>query len=187
VSAPQVRLRAVGLHDKDQLRAWRNQPSVARWMYTDHQIGEDEHARWFAAAMADPDRQYWIIEADGRPVGLINLYDIDRAGRQAGLAYYLADETVRGTGVGGMAGVQALEHAFGELGLGRVWAEALIENIASRGYLGSLGFREIEVRAGQAPRPGVSGEVARLALDAGDWPAARQAWFKRWSERGVGG
>ncbi len=179
---PAVRLRDVGLHDKDRLLAWRNQPNVARWMYTDHAIGPDEHARWFAGAMAAADRRYWIIEADGRPVGLINLYDI--AGREAGFAYYLADEGLRGTGVTTFAGVAALDHAFEALGLARVWAEAFVENMASRGYLGALGFREAETLTAHAPKPGFSGDVVRLRLSADDWPAAREACRKRWAERG---
>lgn len=184
MTAPKVRLRDLGLHDRDRLLAWRNQPNVARWMYTDHLIAPGEHARWFAQAMAAPDRRYWIIEADERPVGLINLYDIDRIGRQAGFAYYLADEGQRGTGVTTFAGVAALNHAFETLGLAGVWAEAFVENLASRGYLGALGFRETETLEAHAPKPGFSGNVVRMRLAADEWPAAREACRKRWAERG---
>ena len=48
-------------------------------MYTDHRITDAEHARWFAGAMSDETKRYWIIELDGEPVGLANLYDIQTA------------------------------------------------------------------------------------------------------------
>ncbi|HEX5264866.1 MAG TPA: GNAT family N-acetyltransferase, partial [Phenylobacterium sp.] len=75
-AAPHVLLRPLGPGDRDLLLAWRNLPEVARWMYSDHAITPEEHARWFAGALADTRRRYWVIEADGRPVGLANLYDL---------------------------------------------------------------------------------------------------------------
>ena len=52
MSGPRVNLRDVTDADRDRLRDWRNQPDVARWMYTDAVIGPEDHARWFAAALA---------------------------------------------------------------------------------------------------------------------------------------
>lgn len=184
MTPPQVRLRDVVAQDRDRLRLWRNQPNVAQWMYTDHEIGAVEHARWFAAALRDGTRRYWIIEADGRPVGLVNLYDIERAGQTAGFAYYLAEDAARGARVASRAGLQVLETAFGELGLQRLWAEALAENAASIGYLGSLGFAPVEVLKARTPKAGFSGDVVRLALAAEAWPAAREACRRRLIERG---
>ncbi|MDP3383413.1 MAG: GNAT family N-acetyltransferase, partial [Phenylobacterium sp.] len=90
MAGPQVQLRDVTPADRDRLRVWRNQPAVAQWMYTDAQISEADHARWFAAALSDPTRRYWIIELDGEPVGLANLADISEANRRCAWAYYLA-------------------------------------------------------------------------------------------------
>ena len=90
-----VALKPLAEADRDRLLAWRNLPEIARWMYSDHVIGADEHARWFAGALADPGRRYWIITVDGEPVGLANLYDIDRQLGRAAWAYYLADPGVR--------------------------------------------------------------------------------------------
>ena len=65
-----VRLRTVGESDRERLLDWRNRPEVSAYMYTDHRIAADEHARWFEAAMAASDRRYWIIELDDAPMGL---------------------------------------------------------------------------------------------------------------------
>ena len=53
MSGPRVALRDVTDGDRDRLRDWRNQPDVAQWMYTDAVIGPEDHARWFAAALAE--------------------------------------------------------------------------------------------------------------------------------------
>ncbi len=102
-----VRLRPLGLDDLTRVLAWRNLPDVATYMYTDHRISDAEHARWFAGAMDDGTKRYWIIELEGRPVGLANLYDISTTHKRAYLALYLADGRVRGAGVGSATDVFA--------------------------------------------------------------------------------
>lgn len=59
--------------DKLSLREWRNDPSVSKWMYTNHQIGEEEHNSWFDAMLADASKVYWKIVADGVAVGSVFL------------------------------------------------------------------------------------------------------------------
>jgi RimJ/RimL family protein N-acetyltransferase len=81
--APLVRLRPLEPIDSDRLLAWRNSPEVSAYMYTDHPISPEEHARWFAGIAGDPRREYRIIEVDGVPAGLANFYDIDRVQRRA--------------------------------------------------------------------------------------------------------
>lgn len=71
-------LRPVDETDRDRLLTWRNDPTVAAFMYSDHPIGRAEHDRWFDALPANTRRRDWIVEADGRPAGLNSLVDIDR-------------------------------------------------------------------------------------------------------------
>ena len=52
-------------------------------MYTDHRISDAEHARWFASAMTDETKRYWIIELDrraGRPGQSVRHLDAAAAG-----------------------------------------------------------------------------------------------------------
>jgi UDP-4-amino-4,6-dideoxy-N-acetyl-beta-L-altrosamine N-acetyltransferase len=123
-----VNLRPLGLDDMTRVLAWRNLPDVATYMYTDHRISDAEHARWFAAAMTDETKRYWIIELDGEPVGLANLYDISALHKRAYLALYLADERVRGKGVGSATDRFLMRYAFEDLGLEKLCAEVLATN-----------------------------------------------------------
>ena len=116
-SAPRVVLRRLQADDRDRLLAWRNMPEIGRWMYTDHTISPDEHARWFEGAIADPRRRYWVIEADGRPVGLANLYDIAPEHARTARAYYLAAPSTRGQGIGAFVEYWEIEQVIGELKL----------------------------------------------------------------------
>lgn len=123
-----VTLRPLALADIIRVREWRNLPEVARYMYTDHEISEAEHASWFGKALDSPDRRYWIIELDSTPVGLANVYDINPSHRRAYWAFYLADPTVRGRGVGSATERFVLRWAFEELALNKLCCEVLGSN-----------------------------------------------------------
>ena len=183
-AAPQVRLRPLDAGDRDRLLAWRNQPEVARWMYSDHTIAPEEHARWFEAALADARRRYWVIEADGKPVGLANLYDIAPEHRRCAWAYYLADPSTRGQGIGAYVEYWVIEHVFGELALNKLWCEVLIDNEPVWRLHEGFGFTREALFREHVMKAGAPADVVGLGLLAADWAARREASRERLRGRG---
>ncbi len=175
MAAPKVELRSLRPDDKARLLAWRNSPEVSAYMYTDHQIGEDEHARWFDGIDGDGRRAYWIIEMDGEPVGLANFYDIDRRHRRGAWAYYLAEPSVRGRGLGGYVEYLMIDKAFGELGLEKLWCEVLESNRGVWRMHQRFGFKQEAQLRRHILKNGVWEDVLGLGLLADEWPAARIA------------
>ena len=76
MTAPTILLRDLREDDRQRLLAWLNSPEVAAYMYSDHEISQAEHDRWFDGLAGDGRRRYWVIEVNGEPVGLANLADI---------------------------------------------------------------------------------------------------------------
>ena len=111
--------------DSDDLYSWRNSPDVARYMYNNGAIDRSSHDAWFAAALADQRRKYWIIELDGKGIGLINLNDIDLKNRKAEWAFYVGDAGHRGKGVGSECESFILDYAFNVLGLNKLTCAVL--------------------------------------------------------------
>ena len=179
-----VHLRPVETGDSDRLLDWRNREQVAAYMYTDHQISPEEHARWFAAATAAPDRRYWIIELDRQPVGLANLAGIDPARRRCEWAYYLAETSVRGRGVGAAVEFVMIDHVFGTLGLHKLWCEVLIENEAVWKLHLSFGFVREALYRDHVWKVGRFQDVVGLGLLAPDWAKARAGCAERLAQKG---
>jgi len=173
MAAPVVELRPVISEDKDRLLAWRNSPDVAAYMYTDHQISQAEHDRWFSGLDGDERRAYWMIEMDGSPVGLANLYDIDRRNRRCAWAYYLADPLVRGKGVGGYVEFLMLDRVFGELGLSKLWCEVLVSNGSVIRMHQKFGFKEEARFRRHVLKDGEMQDVVGLGLLAKEWLESR--------------
>jgi UDP-4-amino-4,6-dideoxy-N-acetyl-beta-L-altrosamine N-acetyltransferase len=182
--AVSVTLRPLEDSDSGRLHAWRNSPEVAAYMYTDHAISAEEHDRWFEGLKDDQRRDYRIIEVDGAPSGLANFYDIDRVQGRAAWAYYLADPSVRGKGVGGYVEFAMIERAFAEpgqggLGLRKLWCEVLITNEAVWKLHQKFGFRQEALFRAHVVKAGAPLDVMGLGLLAEDWAAVRPAMALR--------
>jgi UDP-4-amino-4,6-dideoxy-N-acetyl-beta-L-altrosamine N-acetyltransferase len=177
--AADIALRPLRPDDQDRLLAWRNSPEVAAYMYSDHVISPEEHARWFAGAARDDRRDYRVIEIDQTPAGLANFYDIDRAQGRAAWAYYLAEPAARGRGAGGYVEFLMIERAFGELGLRKLWCEVLASNETVWRLHQKFGFHiEATLRA-HVVKGAVAQDVIGLGLLKSDWDAARPAIVER--------
>jgi UDP-4-amino-4,6-dideoxy-N-acetyl-beta-L-altrosamine N-acetyltransferase len=146
-------------------------------MYTDQRISEADHASWFGLAIVDPTRRYWIIELDGEPVGLANLYDISVAQRRACLALYVAEEGARGKGVGSATDQFLMRHAFIDLGLDKLGAEALADNEPGVKVHLHHGFQVDGVLRQHVLKAGRRVDVVTMSLLRNEW--AEGPWATR--------
>jgi len=179
-----VRLRLLTPDDSARVLAWRNSPEVSAYMYSDHQIGQAEHDRWFAGALTASDRRYWIIEADGQPVGLANLARIDPAAKRCDWAYYLGEASTRGQGLGSRIEYIVLRHVFDALGLNKLWCEVLLENEGVWKLHESFGFTREALYRQHVVKDGRFQDVVGLGMLASDWQAARPAIEARLRAKG---
>lgn len=179
-----VRMRDIGDEDRERLLEWRNSPAVSAYMYSDHLISREEHDRWFDSIRPRGDRRYWIIEVDGAPVGLANLSDIDRANGRCAWAYYLADPSIRGLGVGSYVEFWVIEHVFGVLGLTKLWCEVLLSNEAVWKLHEAHGFKREALFRDHVVKNGAPVDVVGLGLLARDWAEKREAMAAKLRAKG---
>jgi UDP-4-amino-4,6-dideoxy-N-acetyl-beta-L-altrosamine N-acetyltransferase len=171
--AVDVKLRDMREEDRDRLLAWRNLPDIRRWMYSDHLITPEEHARWFPKALKDRIRHFWIVELDGGPVGLANLYDIAPAHGRAAWAYYLAAPEARGRGIGAFVEYSVIEQAFGPFGLTKLWCEILSDNSGVIRLHQRFGFEREALFRQHIRKGGETVDVVGMGLLAADWAQLR--------------
>lgn len=179
-----IDLRPVEAKDRDRILAWRNSDDVRPFMYTDHLISPQEHARWFAGLEGDERRRYWIIELGGKPVGLANLYDIDRPNQRCAWAYYLADPAVRGLGVGSYVEFWVLEYVFEGIKFAKLWCEVLASNEAVWRLHETFGFVIEANFRGHVIKDRARANVFGLGLLAADWRARRPVMAERLRAKG---
>lgn len=180
-----IALRDMQRKDRDRVRAWRNLPAVARFMYTDHEIAADEHAAWFGRILLDPSCTYWIVTRDGADVGLACITDIDRTQLRCSLGIYIADSGLHGHGIGGAAAYQVIAHVFDALKLETLCCEVLDSNTKAQELYQRLGFRE-QRRLPRHVRKGETWHDAiAMAMQREDWLAVRPGIEARLSAKGL--
>jgi UDP-4-amino-4,6-dideoxy-N-acetyl-beta-L-altrosamine N-acetyltransferase len=170
-----VRLRPLSSSDCDTVREWRNRPHVAAMMYTDHEISAGEHAQWFAGALIDQTKRYFIIETREEPgwigAGLAGFTQIDN--ESASWAFYLADAETRGRGLGARTEFLMLCKAFDELELAVLRCEVFAFNARVVALHESFGFRRTGVLTAHVVKNGAPRDVVTLEMRREDWAFAR--------------
>jgi RimJ/RimL family protein N-acetyltransferase len=127
-----VSLRQLVEEDVPLLARWFFDPDVLQWL----QISEDPpHLRTmeairerFVIMRDDPFTEVWRIDADGRPIGEIELVGIHEIQRRAEMHLSIGEKDVWGRGHGSRAVRLVLHHAFENLRLRRVFAMADADN-----------------------------------------------------------
>ena len=130
-------IRPMSAADLEMVLAWRNHPDVRRYMYTQHEITLEEHARWFEKSVQEPRRSLLIFEKESVPLGFIGIHQLN-AGRVADWGFYVAPNAPRGTGQ--QLGDAVLRYAFSDMGIYKLCGQALNYNQRSINFHLRLGF-----------------------------------------------
>jgi RimJ/RimL family protein N-acetyltransferase len=134
-----VALRAIEPADLETLRAWRNDPRMRRNFRERNDISPEQQRAWYERMSADPNQHLYAIEAGGRLVGAGGLLYVDTVSKLADFSLYIGDAYVDDTYAPDAARV-LLDHAFGDLGLHRVWVEVYAFDTKKQALVERLGF-----------------------------------------------
>lgn len=102
----------------------------------------DDIVNWINFHNNNPCEVLLVIEdrAVGRLIGHVGLYKIDKVAKKTELGILIADDESRGKGYGTKATKLMVNYAFKELGLHKVTAEVLSENLPSISMFKKCGF-----------------------------------------------
>jgi UDP-4-amino-4,6-dideoxy-N-acetyl-beta-L-altrosamine N-acetyltransferase len=126
----------------EQVRKWRNSKQVNQYMYTNHEISKEEHRRWIENLKNKKNAKAWIIKYNKIPVGLAQLSDIDYNNKIAEWGFYIADETVRGKGIGSSSLYKLIEYVFGKMKFNKMKTIVLENNSVAMNLYKRFGFEK---------------------------------------------
>lgn len=123
-------------------------------MLSQHEIGLDEHRRWFERAASDSSKCLLVVEESNQPLGFVHFSGVAPGG-VAEWGFYAVPGAPKGTGR--KLGRAALAHGFAQLALHKVCGQVLDFNEASIRFHLGLGFVQEgvlrqQVRIGSAYR-----------------------------------
>ncbi|QAX85981.1 UDP-4-amino-4,6-dideoxy-N-acetyl-beta-L-altrosamine N-acetyltransferase [Pseudomonas sp. DTU12.3] len=170
------------------VRTLRNQPDVRKYMYTSHEISEQEHANWLNSLKGNPRQQVFVVIKDEQAVGVVSLNAINVLHKSADWAFYL-DVGLQGKGLGSVVEFWMLDYAFGVAGLEKLNCEVLAMNSAVVKMHQKFGFEVEGVRRQNVVKDGVRVDVVLLGISKNEWQNKRpalQSVITRLESRAVG-
>ena len=85
-------------------------------------------------------RRIFAIMLEGRPIGEIQLKQIDMEKRECTLSIHMQNDSFKGKGYGTEAEKLAIQYAFDEMGMEAVNADTVVKNVRSQHILDKIGF-----------------------------------------------
>ncbi len=166
-----VYLRPMTADDTEKIVAWRNRDFVRKNFIYQELFTEEGHREWIRSQV-EPGHvaQFIICLSGGREIGSVYLRDIDRVAKTAEYGVFIGEEDALGCGYGTAAAALALEYAFAELGLDKVFLRFLADNIGAEKSYRRAGFRLTDRRETVSTVQGVR-EVRFMEIDRGMWEA----------------
>lgn len=138
-----VTLRTLRMEDSTALASWQNDALFAAHAGWRVRLDPADAEQWWRESILDPDPlllRLAVVEGEAL-VGYVDLYGTGSNERELG---YLIGPSARwGRGLATAAAQAALAHGFAQLGLRRVWAEAVAANQPSVRVLEKIGLSHV--------------------------------------------
>lgn len=125
-----VQLTEIQAKDKEKMFLWINDADTVHFNAPYKPVSWSGHQAWFESLGKDPSRIPFAIRknSDRSLIGAVQLFDIHPIHRSAELSIRLGSDRDRGQGLGTEAVSLALQYAWNELNLVRVWLRVLSSN-----------------------------------------------------------
>ncbi len=128
---------------------WENDPDI----YSDMSLFKpfiytEEYADKYFDSKQKPDRKVLAIMLEDKPIGEIQLKQIDYDKKECELSIHMQNDSYKGKGYGTAAEKQAIDYAFSELGMATVNADTIAKNKRSQHILEKLGFEFLKEEDG---------------------------------------
>lgn len=126
---------------KKMILAWRNHENVKEYMYNANDISEAEHFSFIESLRTREDRCYFLVQDEGKDIGVIDFNDISKESATIGL---YANPTLHQKGVGSLLMDAIVAYAFETLKVRILKAEVFEDNAKAKALYEKFGFCEKE-------------------------------------------
>lgn len=178
-----ILLKELTESDLEIVRNWRNSENVAPYMYNESYITEEEQIKWFQKIKDEINSKYWLIEYEGKKLGLASITGIDKTLMSCYWAFYIGESSVRGAGIGGKVEFNVIEYVFNDLKLNKLRCEVFVSNDKVIKLHEKFGFRREAYYREHCIKGNQKLDVIGLALLKKDWEVYREYLKQKIYER----
>jgi len=174
-----IYLRPAERDDLPRFVRWLSDARTSRTLALVSPLSLPIEERWFEDMLEHhgQDRWHFVIcrLVDDRPVGSIDLHQLDMRNGSAGLGIAIGQPDDTGQGYGSDALRAMIAFGFGELRLERIWLDVYDYNERARRVYERVGFVHEGILRHALYRAGAHRDVHRMAILRADWVPAAEA------------
>lgn len=127
-------------HDKiEMLRQWRNDPKIQQYMIYREHITPEMQEKWFEKINND-NNFYFIIEYEGREVGMINIKDVDYEKKTGEPGQFMYADDLLDSDVSMRASLCLMDFVWETLGLESMYIHVVASNKRALDYNLLIGY-----------------------------------------------
>lgn len=134
-----IKLEQLTKQSAETVRQWRNDAKIKQHMFYTDDITEEQQQAWFNS-IDNNNNFYFVIYTNNKPIGVINIADINWPRKTAQAGLYVYDDTSISSDVPVRASLAMLDVFFLLLGMEKVYAKVKGDNKVAHNYNTSLGF-----------------------------------------------
>ncbi|TPO12398.1 GNAT family N-acetyltransferase [Mesorhizobium sp. B1-1-5] len=146
--------------DLETILAWRNRDEARVWFKSSDKIAFEAHLSWYKRYLQKEDDFFFLIEANGRPVGQCGIYDIDHYAGSAEIGRFLVAPDMGGRGYIKRSCAELVRFGIDVLKLPNLFLEVMERNRKAIELYTRCGFAE-ESRSNGLIRMNFNQEPAR--------------------------
>jgi len=181
-----ISLKDIQEEDIEQIRTWRNMPEISEYMYTNEIITAEQQKLWYENLKISKSQKAWIIEYNGKKLGVASLYDIKEKFKTTYWAFYLGDSSVRGAGIGAKVEYNMCRYVFEEMKFNKLLCEVFVWNQQVISMHEKFGFRRESYFREHIIKDKKTYDVIGLALLKNEWNTIKDTMYAKLYGRPTG-
>ena len=167
--------RAIEVGDLENIMRWRMAEEITRYMNTNPKLTLEGQQRWLAGIRDNADVQYWLIQVNGEPAGVINLTGLTKTDGVLGWAYYVGEQRLRSIQTALALEMGMYDHALIELGKSAVISDVFTLNKGVIQLHRICGCEVVEEKKNHILKDGIYYDVTFMRMTAERWREIRES------------
>lgn len=89
----------LSVQEKELVLSWRNHKDIRKWMTNTENVSLENHLKFIDSLLQRDDLYYWLVYDEETPIGVVDLFSVNRNENSSETGYYLNPELIN-TGIG---------------------------------------------------------------------------------------
>ncbi|MCD7836972.1 MAG: GNAT family N-acetyltransferase [Lachnospiraceae bacterium] len=168
-----VTLRRIREDDLENIMRWRMDEDITRYMNTNPRLTPEGQKEWLKSINDNTDVEYWLIQIEGQPAGVINLTGLNSPDGRLGWAYYVGEKKLRSMKAALSLEMSMYDYAFGILGRNAVYSDVFTLNQGVIALHVLCGCETVEEKKNHVLKDGVYYDVTFMRMTSENWRGIR--------------